>query len=49
MATEAPQLLNAPECKKPPGFQGALQYVDLALTRFCTGHTQVFLSDFNHL
>jgi hypothetical protein len=29
--------------------QGALQNVDLALTRFCAGHTQVFLSDSNHL
>jgi len=35
--------------KKPVEFQGDLQNVDLALTRFRAGHTQVFLSDSNHL
>jgi len=46
---DAAPLLNPPKCKKPPGFQGDLQNVDLALTRFCAGHTQVFLSDSNRL
>jgi hypothetical protein len=36
-------------CESPSGFQGDLQNVDSALTRFCAGHTQVFLSAFNVL
>ncbi len=35
--------------KSPLSFQGDLQNVDLALTRFCAGLTQVFLSGSNHL
>ena len=46
---DAAQLLNLPKRKKPPEFQGDLQNVDLALTRFCDLYTQVFLSDYNHL
>ncbi len=46
---DAAPLLKPPKCKKPPGFQGDLQNVDLALTRFCARHTQVFLSGSNHL
>ncbi len=46
---DAAPLLDPPKCKRPPGFQRDLQNVDLALTRFCTSHTQVFLSDSNHL
>ena len=38
-----------PEKPKSPTFQADLQNVDLALTRFCAGCTQVFLSGYNHL
>ena len=37
------------ESKKVPWEQGDSSNVDSALTRFCAGHTQVFLSDSNHL
>ena len=35
--------------KKPPEIEGDLQNVDSALTRFCAGYTQLFLSAFNVL
>ena len=49
LGPDAAQLLNVPKRKKPPELQRAFQNVDLALTRFRAGHTQVFLSDSNHL
>ena len=44
-----PQRFCPPNRKKPSEFQGDSSNVDLALTRFCTSYTQVFLSDSNHL
>ena len=46
---DAAPLSNPPQRKKPPGFQGDLQNVDLALTRFCARRTQVFLSGYKSL
>jgi hypothetical protein len=46
---DATPLPKTPKRKKPLGFQGDVRNVDLALTRFCAGRTQVFLSGYNCL